>query len=153
MLSLYFNLIAHRFETPVSVLTNHHCNQSWPCYAKESTKLNLTFWKWHITTLMKCWLCNTEEQFHESLGKVTGWGHTMEGGPASMVLRETDVAVMSNAACHEKPGYGPSKVNGNMMCAGVMQGGRDSCQVLHTTNPVSPYPCSGKHSSCAHPVF
>lgn len=77
----------------------------------------------------------------------------MEGGPASMVLRETDVAVMSNAACHKKPGYGPSKVNGNMMCAGVMQGGRDSCQVLHTTNPVSPDPSSGKHSSCVHPVY
>lgn len=58
-----------------------------------------------------------------------GWGHTMEGGPASMELLETYVAVLTNSECHRWSGYGPSKVTDNMMCAGVMGGGRDTCQV------------------------
>ncbi|XP_054266308.1 trypsin-1-like [Macrosteles quadrilineatus] len=68
------------------------------------------------------------DQFTGGLGRVTGWGHTKEGGPTSMELLETHVAVMANSACHNYPGYSADKVTSNMMCAGVMGGGRDTCQ-------------------------
>ncbi|KAG8319392.1 hypothetical protein J6590_059428 [Homalodisca vitripennis] len=87
-----------------------------------------------------------DEQFSQALGRVTGWGHTKEGGPSSMELRETHVAVMSNSACHLRAGYGPTKVTANMMCAGLMEGGRDTCQPIQS-NMALLYKASSPSSS------
>lgn len=54
--------------------------------------------------------------------RALGWGRTSEGGPASSVLMEVDLPIVSNAMC--KLAY--SDVWDKQMCAGVA--GRDSCQ-------------------------
>lgn len=56
---------------------------------------------------------------------VVGWGLTRENGSPSDVLREVSVPVISNAACEAAPSY---DITGNMICAGLQNGGKDSCQ-------------------------
>jgi secreted trypsin-like serine protease len=59
---------------------------------------------------------------------VVGWGYTREGGPQSPKLLEVEVPVIANPLC--SAGYAPDRVGitGNMLCAGLAQGGADSCQ-------------------------
>jgi serine protease len=59
---------------------------------------------------------------------VVGWGRLTEGGASSSILQEVSVPVVSNATCSE--GYAADNVliTGNMLCAGLAQGGKDSCQ-------------------------
>ncbi|RXN03469.1 transmembrane protease serine 9-like protein [Labeo rohita] len=58
---------------------------------------------------------------------VTGWGDIFSGVslPSSKVLQEVDVPVVGNMKCNCL--YGGS-ITGNMMCAGPLEGGKDSCQ-------------------------
>ena len=59
---------------------------------------------------------------------VTGWGFTKEGGPASSKLLEVDVPVITNTVCNSGYASDNITITGNMLCAGVAQGGKDSCQ-------------------------
>lgn len=54
--------------------------------------------------------------------RALGWGRTSEGGPASSVLMQVDLPIVTNAQCNAI--YGD--VASTQMCAGI--GGRDSCQ-------------------------
>uniref|UniRef100_A0A3P9C6P5 Testisin-like n=1 Tax=Maylandia zebra TaxID=106582 RepID=A0A3P9C6P5_9CICH len=64
---------------------------------------------------------------------VTGWGAVKEGGEAVVValpfpqtLQEVEVPVVGNRQCNCLNGVGT--VTDNMICAGVLAGGKDSCQ-------------------------
>lgn len=64
---------------------------------------------------------------------VAGWGRTQEGGKSANILQELQLPVLSNAKCAEK-----YKAQGKLLsdiqfdnavlCAGFLQGGKDSCQ-------------------------
>jgi len=58
---------------------------------------------------------------------VTGWGALQEGGSSPAVLNWVSVPLISNAECANS--YGPSyPVADHMICAGLPEGGKDSCQ-------------------------
>ncbi|XP_047465732.1 prostasin-like [Mugil cephalus] len=60
---------------------------------------------------------------------VTGWGAVQEGVflPFPETLQEVEVPVVGNRQCDCLNGVGT--VTDNMICAGVLAGGKDSCQV------------------------
>jgi len=51
--------------------------------------------------------------------------------PSPQTLQEVQVSIFGNRQC--KCLYGVTKITDNMMCAGVLEGGKDSCKV---TNPI-----------------
>ncbi|XP_019534012.3 serine protease hepsin [Aedes albopictus] len=57
---------------------------------------------------------------------VTGWGKTAHGG-LSATLQELKVPILTNAKCR-RAGYWAFQITGKMLCAGYIEGGRDSCQ-------------------------
>uniref|UniRef100_A0A4W6G7H6 Peptidase S1 domain-containing protein n=1 Tax=Lates calcarifer TaxID=8187 RepID=A0A4W6G7H6_LATCA len=63
---------------------------------------------------------------------VTGWGAVKEGGESALslpfpeTLQEVEVPVLGNRQCNCLNGVGT--VTDNMICAGVLAGGKDSCQ-------------------------
>uniref|UniRef100_A0A3B4H0L3 Testisin-like n=1 Tax=Pundamilia nyererei TaxID=303518 RepID=A0A3B4H0L3_9CICH len=59
---------------------------------------------------------------------VTGWGAVKEGValPFPQTLQEVEVPVVGNRQCNCLNGVGT--VTDNMICAGVLAGGKDSCQ-------------------------
>lgn len=56
---------------------------------------------------------------------VSGWGATREGGPTSYRLQVLEVPLISKSVCSSK--Y-PTEITNQMICAGYLSGGRDSCQ-------------------------
>ncbi|MEM7802252.1 MAG: trypsin-like serine protease, partial [Chloroflexota bacterium] len=60
-----------------------------------------------------------------TLATVTGWGTLFSGGNTPTTLQEVSVPIVSNQVCNSKYGGG---ITGNMICAGLDQGGKDSCQ-------------------------
>uniref|UniRef100_A0A672RQW1 Zgc:165423 n=1 Tax=Sinocyclocheilus grahami TaxID=75366 RepID=A0A672RQW1_SINGR len=57
---------------------------------------------------------------------VTGWGNVNSGDlPSPQILQEVDVPVVGNSKCNCL--YEES-ITDNMMCAGPLEGGKDSCQ-------------------------
>uniref|UniRef100_A0A3P9MDC4 Peptidase S1 domain-containing protein n=1 Tax=Oryzias latipes TaxID=8090 RepID=A0A3P9MDC4_ORYLA len=59
---------------------------------------------------------------------VTGWGTIRSGVslPAPQTLQEVQIPIVGNRRC--KCSYGASSITDNMMCAGLLAGGKDSCQ-------------------------
>ncbi|KAK2884826.1 hypothetical protein Q8A73_021300 [Channa argus] len=59
---------------------------------------------------------------------VTGWGNVKEGEPlpSPQALQEVEVPVVGNKKCNCL--FGGATVTDNMICAGVLAGGKDSCQ-------------------------
>ncbi|XP_023813059.1 transmembrane protease serine 9-like [Oryzias latipes] len=59
---------------------------------------------------------------------VTGWGDIGNGVslPAPQTLQEVQVPIVGNRQC--KCSYGASSITDNMVCAGLLEGGKDSCQ-------------------------
>ncbi|KAK2876893.1 hypothetical protein Q8A67_020989 [Cirrhinus molitorella] len=67
--------------------------------------------------------------FHSSTDSwITGWGNIGEGVPlpSPNVLQEVEVPVIGNRQCNCL--YGVGEITDNMICAGVLEGGKDSCQ-------------------------
>uniref|UniRef100_A0A3P9L477 Peptidase S1 domain-containing protein n=1 Tax=Oryzias latipes TaxID=8090 RepID=A0A3P9L477_ORYLA len=57
---------------------------------------------------------------------VTGWGDIGISLPAPETLQEVQIPIVGNRRC--KCSYGASSITDNMMCAGLLAGGKDSCQ-------------------------
>lgn len=77
------------------------------------------------------------KSFSNKTGIATGWGVVKQGGPTSDILQEVDVNIMTNAEC-KKTAY-KDRITQNMLCAGYLEGKKDSCQgdsggPLHYTN-------------------
>ncbi|CAG2106276.1 unnamed protein product [Medioppia subpectinata] len=74
-------------------------------------------------------------EFVGNASKLVGWGATRFGGVVSDELREVDVNILDRKSCHRnytqlsghQIGF-PNGINGQLMCAGVIGGGKDSCQ-------------------------
>uniref|UniRef100_A0A3Q2P7X5 Peptidase S1 domain-containing protein n=1 Tax=Fundulus heteroclitus TaxID=8078 RepID=A0A3Q2P7X5_FUNHE len=67
--------------------------------------------------------------FHSGLDSwVTGWGNIgfEVPLPSPQNLMEVEVPVVGNRQC--KCSYGESSITDNMICAGLLEGGKDSCQ-------------------------
>lgn len=58
---------------------------------------------------------------------VTGWGLTMEDGSSSENLMSVTVPIVSRTDCEEA--YKDENITERMICAGFLEGGKDSCQV------------------------
>jgi hypothetical protein len=58
----------------------------------------------------------------------TGWGKTLDidGVAASAILMKVDLQVVNLESCKNLPGYGPTKIHGNVICAANPQ--RSTCQ-------------------------
>ncbi len=65
----------------------------------------------------------------DQLTTVLGWGQTKNADPnsASAVLRQTRLPIVSNDICNQSDAYNGNITN-KMLCAGYVQGGKDSCQ-------------------------
>ncbi|XP_048103527.1 mucin-5AC-like isoform X3 [Alosa alosa] len=61
---------------------------------------------------------------------VTGWGEIAEGEPLPSpgTLKEVEVAVIENTHCQSLYEAVPFNVTDNMICAGKLAGGKDSCK-------------------------
>uniref|UniRef100_A0A182MER7 CLIP domain-containing serine protease n=1 Tax=Anopheles culicifacies TaxID=139723 RepID=A0A182MER7_9DIPT len=64
---------------------------------------------------------------------VAGWGRTQEGGKSANVLQELQIPIIANDECrtlYDKIGkvFSQKQFDNAVMCAGVLEGGKDSCQ-------------------------
>ncbi|KAI7803020.1 serine protease hepsin-like [Triplophysa rosa] len=59
---------------------------------------------------------------------VSGWGNVNSGEPlpSPQNLQDVNVPIVGNRKCNCL--YGDEKITDNMMCAGLLEGGKDSCQ-------------------------
>jgi len=74
-----------------------------------------------------CLPANNDYDFSGINATVAGWGATAEGSSVSSTLMKVDVPIISNQDCNTKTKY-VGKITENMLCAGLMEGGKDSCQ-------------------------
>lgn len=58
-------------------------------------------------------------------------------GKTSAVLQEAQVEIIPSNVCNSSDAYG-GLVNDNMICAGSLWGGTDTCQVRRTITPKLP---------------
>uniref|UniRef100_A0AAX7VLI1 Suppression of tumorigenicity 14b n=1 Tax=Astatotilapia calliptera TaxID=8154 RepID=A0AAX7VLI1_ASTCA len=56
---------------------------------------------------------------------ITGWGTTLQGGAATAILQKAEVKIIESWLCNILLNY---RVTGNMLCAGVLSGGVDTCK-------------------------
>ncbi|XP_050072467.1 trypsin-1-like [Anopheles maculipalpis] len=64
--------------------------------------------------------------FHGKEAIVTGWG-TTDSGELSEELQQLTVPILTNQQCRQS-GYFRFQITAKMLCAGYLEGGRDSCQ-------------------------
>ena len=75
-----------------------------------------------------------EKQFVHSFDQMSFFFCPLENLPSPKALQEVEVPVLGNRQCNCLNGVG--KITNNMICAGVLAGGKDSCQVLHMIQTV-----------------
>ncbi|KAL1461560.1 hypothetical protein WDU94_013445 [Cyamophila willieti] len=67
------------------------------------------------------------ELFLKKTPFVAGWGSTVFRGPTSPLLRHVQISVVANPTCRDIfQNYGAT-INDDILCAGVLSGGKDSC--------------------------
>lgn len=64
---------------------------------------------------------------------VAGWGRTSEGGVSSQILQQVQVPVLTNDVCKDRYKkqnklISEQQFDEAVLCAGVLEGGKDSCQ-------------------------
>ncbi|XP_069191989.1 LOW QUALITY PROTEIN: plastin-3 [Procambarus clarkii] len=62
------------------------------------------------------------------LGVVSGWGRVTEKGDPTDTLKEALLPIFSNPVCRALR-YHPHEITDNMICAGYVHGGTDSCHI------------------------
>nr|XP_047908820.1 transmembrane protease serine 12 isoform X3 [Anser cygnoides] len=60
---------------------------------------------------------------------ISGWGRIAEKGKTPSVLQEAQVEIIPYSECNSSDVYG-GMINNNMICAGSLSGGTDTCQGL-----------------------
>lgn len=60
------------------------------------------------------------------IATVSGWGALSENGASPKVLHQVKLPIVSNSECNSPAAYG-GEVAGTQICAGLRQGGKDSC--------------------------
>ncbi|XDV12782.1 hypothetical protein PO909_001365, partial [Leuciscus waleckii] len=75
-----------------------------------------------------CLASSNSTFFKQTSSWVTGWGNTNTGIslPPPQTLQEVQVPIVGNRQC--KCLNGVSAITDNMICAGLLEGGKDSCQ-------------------------
>lgn len=63
--------------------------------------------------------------------------------PSPKTLQEVQIPIISNSDCAKS--YGSDTITGNMMCAGLTEGGKDSCQARN-----QPFFYKSGHSTVSH---
>lgn len=59
----------------------------------------------------------------------TGWGSTELAGPNSEKLLKVGLNILDNGMCQQTfRGDSEIVINDNQMCAGILEGGKDTCQ-------------------------
>uniref|UniRef100_A0A8C8DN99 Peptidase S1 domain-containing protein n=1 Tax=Oryzias sinensis TaxID=183150 RepID=A0A8C8DN99_9TELE len=74
-------------------------------------------------------LAATNSTFYSGVNTwVTGWGNIRTGVPLPdpETLQEVQVPIVGNIQCDCN--YGAGSITDNMLCAGLLEGGKDSCQ-------------------------
>uniref|UniRef100_A0A1B0DDL0 Uncharacterized protein n=1 Tax=Phlebotomus papatasi TaxID=29031 RepID=A0A1B0DDL0_PHLPP len=64
---------------------------------------------------------------------VAGWGRTQEGGKSASILQELQLPILKNQECMERYRdvrklISDKQFDEGVLCAGYLQGGKDSCQ-------------------------
>lgn len=59
---------------------------------------------------------------------VTGWGAVREGGGIALDLQVVTVHLVKRASCENFYNGGDIQIHKSMICAGVLEGGKDACQ-------------------------
>ncbi|KAI5740466.1 hypothetical protein M8J76_004123 [Diaphorina citri] len=67
------------------------------------------------------------ELFERKTPFVAGWGSTVFRGPLSPKLRHVQISVVDNPKCRQIFSNYGATINENILCAGVLSGGKDSC--------------------------
>ncbi|XP_058840091.1 proclotting enzyme-like [Topomyia yanbarensis] len=75
--------------------------------------------------LMPICLPNGSSSYQGEKATIIGWGRTANGS-LSDTLQQLTVPVLSNQEC-KRTGYFRFQITNRMMCAGYLDGGRDSC--------------------------
>ncbi|KAL7289317.1 hypothetical protein TKK_0017247 [Trichogramma kaykai] len=70
----------------------------------------------------------TDELYDGIKALASGWGTVREDGPLSCILQYVDLPVMSLTECRNLTRYSPRVISDNMMCAGYLEGKKDTCQ-------------------------
>jgi hypothetical protein len=91
----------------------------------------------------------------------TGWGDTSEGGTRSNILREVEIEMIADSLCGSPSSNGSTFIAATMVCAGVMEGGRDACQgdsggplvVPTSSGEYRLVGATSKGNGCARPDF
>uniref|UniRef100_A0A3P9MD82 Peptidase S1 domain-containing protein n=1 Tax=Oryzias latipes TaxID=8090 RepID=A0A3P9MD82_ORYLA len=112
-----------RTITTVIVHPNYNSNDNDIALLQLSSPVNFTN---YITPVC---LSATNSTFYSGVNTwVTGWGNIGSGVslPAPQTLQEVQVPIVGNRRC--KCSYGASSITDNMVCAGLLEGGKDSCQ-------------------------
>lgn len=73
------------------------------------------------------------KSYEDSMPFVAGWGHTMQGGNTSPVLKQAQLPVLNNDVCRRiyttlLPSLTASEYDEAIICAGYTIGGTDTCQ-------------------------
>lgn len=64
---------------------------------------------------------------------VAGWGRTVEGGQPANILQELQLPILPNTECADRYKaigklISPKQFDKAVICAGYLEGGKDSCQ-------------------------
>lgn len=70
----------------------------------------------------------SESSISQSSVTATGWGFTEFGGASSDELLKVQLNVLKNNICSEALAESGFVLNQNHICAGVLSGGKDTCQ-------------------------
>ena len=73
-----------------------------------------------------CLPTDTLDNYAGDVATVTGWGRISDKGMTSNKLMEVEVNVITNDQCKNNYSYNSSEITGDMLCANVLGGGKDS---------------------------